>query len=298
MTENTIIEIKELKLERENSPLLENVNLCIERGQIIFLLGPNGCGKSSLLSLFRKVKSAKAKDKNKNKKSGHDPLYEGEFNVICDNESVNFIKANNKENDNNIFYYSNIAYLDQNDYIENMANIKRTMKQSAHNALIALCNANKIDKATVRSRCEDLEAEADKCIAMLNSRKVKNFEKKRTKHLSGGQKRFVSFCRTYFMAKYVGSKILVLDEPLNHLDCEYKMAIDGMLRDLIAEREKAGDPITLIIVSHCLPFSFIKSNPKCLQFEFEKNGLVPVPENEKYQYNCLNRKNSKTENSN
>ena len=48
-----VLEIKNLtKCYKKNNPVLDNMNLEIPAGKIIGLLGPNGCGKSTLIKLI------------------------------------------------------------------------------------------------------------------------------------------------------------------------------------------------------------------------------------------------------
>ncbi|NDO47505.1 ABC transporter ATP-binding protein [Clostridium sp. MD294] len=46
---NNIIEIKQLEKKYGNKEVLKGLNLTINSGQIVGLLGPNGCGKTTLL---------------------------------------------------------------------------------------------------------------------------------------------------------------------------------------------------------------------------------------------------------
>ena len=45
---NDVLEVEELSLSFGKAPLFERVNLKLRRGERVFLLGPNGCGKTSL----------------------------------------------------------------------------------------------------------------------------------------------------------------------------------------------------------------------------------------------------------
>ena len=48
-----ILECKHLsKSYKKYTPVLENLNLEIPAGKIVGLLGPNGCGKSTLMKLI------------------------------------------------------------------------------------------------------------------------------------------------------------------------------------------------------------------------------------------------------
>ena len=49
----TLITFKDFKMSQSNKVLLDNVNLSIHQFDRIVLVGENGCGKSSLLNLFK-----------------------------------------------------------------------------------------------------------------------------------------------------------------------------------------------------------------------------------------------------
>ena len=48
MTEHSLLQVESLSLVRDGHPILRNVNLAVEAGQVHALIGPNGSGKSSL----------------------------------------------------------------------------------------------------------------------------------------------------------------------------------------------------------------------------------------------------------
>ncbi len=52
---NNLIEIKNLFKEFDGKFALNNVNLNIESGKIVGLLGPNGSGKTTLIKLLNKL---------------------------------------------------------------------------------------------------------------------------------------------------------------------------------------------------------------------------------------------------
>ncbi len=55
-----LIEIRGLKLNLGGSPILRNVNLALEKGQILGLLGPNGAGKSTTISVITALRAPTA----------------------------------------------------------------------------------------------------------------------------------------------------------------------------------------------------------------------------------------------
>jgi iron complex transport system ATP-binding protein len=50
-----IIDVKNLHFSYRNSPVLQGVDLALYKGEVLSLLGPNGCGKSTLIRLMLKI---------------------------------------------------------------------------------------------------------------------------------------------------------------------------------------------------------------------------------------------------
>lgn len=55
MENNTIIEIKDLRLKFGNKEILKGVNMNIPRNSVVALIGPSGCGKSTLLRSINRM---------------------------------------------------------------------------------------------------------------------------------------------------------------------------------------------------------------------------------------------------
>lgn len=99
-----MLEIRNLNKKYENKEVLRDINLNIERGKIITILGKNGAGKTSLLNCILKLTPFN---------SGH---------ILLDNENINNIKNKDYfksisavlENSDNVYYYltgmQNIIY--------------------------------------------------------------------------------------------------------------------------------------------------------------------------------------------
>ena len=49
---NAIIQLEKISVFQNNSLVLANVSVCIERGEFVYIIGPTGSGKSSLLKLI------------------------------------------------------------------------------------------------------------------------------------------------------------------------------------------------------------------------------------------------------
>ena len=63
MSENVILECKNIcKGYKKGAPVLSNLNLKLSAGKIVGLLGPNGCGKSTLIKMICGILSADSGD--------------------------------------------------------------------------------------------------------------------------------------------------------------------------------------------------------------------------------------------
>ena len=60
----TMLEIKDLTVEVEGKGIIRDFNLCIERGEVHVLFGPNGCGKTTLLMTILGIPAYKVKKGN------------------------------------------------------------------------------------------------------------------------------------------------------------------------------------------------------------------------------------------
>ena len=113
---------------------------------------------------------------------------------------------------------------------------------------------------------------------------LKILKRKKAIDCSGGQRKIISILSGLIKALVINVDIIVLDEPLNHLDHKNKLNIVNMLTDIRKEKE-TNDKITMIIISHCLVFPFINDND-CTQYKINNNELNEIL-TPKIYHNCL-----------
>ena len=49
---NPIVFLKNVSIKQNNTPILTNINLSVEKGEFIYFIGKTGVGKSSLLRIL------------------------------------------------------------------------------------------------------------------------------------------------------------------------------------------------------------------------------------------------------
>jgi len=261
-----LISVKGLKISTKDKEILCLDDFSVNKGEIIFLNGGNGCGKSSLLNALFGM------DNN----SGVNLIMadDGHCFFKSDNYDIDLFKHG--EEDDNIIN-NEISYLEQTDKFNKNKKFVFLMEAPT---LAAIDNSGKQNQAKLRIKCHELAKEYLRLFIFDKRKKV-------DKYLSGGEGRMLSFFAIYLKAVVMNSSLLVLDEPLNYLSKENKKVVDQKLSDLIYERMEKGNPISIIIVSHCLIFKFIendKLNIKNLVYNFENKTFQ---EREIQYHNCL-----------
>ena len=62
MNKNIILSIEGLSVSYKNKDVLTDINLQIEKGKVYSIIGPNGCGKTTLIrTINRSIKPKKGK---------------------------------------------------------------------------------------------------------------------------------------------------------------------------------------------------------------------------------------------
>lgn len=191
-----MIELQRLSAYYEQNPqkmILQDLSLSIQRGDIISLLGPNGCGKSSLLSLIAGI-------------SVPGLMKENNSAVLIDGKAAAAYtrKALSKK----------VTLLAQNEYYNwNFSVIDVVlMGRYAHSSWIEPYSKEDYDYAEYQLKELD--------IVHLKNRSI--FE------LSGGEYQRVIIARSLAQ----GSEILLLDEPFTHLDISSQHSLLSLIKKI------------------------------------------------------------------
>lgn len=276
----------------QNDLLIQIPTLSIERGNIIFILGNNGSGKSTILkSLF----SFDLEGKNyiSIAESSKATLYSArgfELNLMSRTHCLAKM-------------HQAISYLGQDDIFNSLDNVIEAIARHAQAALLE--SQKDIDKVKftakqdfIKQRSQTLALQYLKELYMYEKRYYESSEtvkdkialkilKKKPAHsCSFGQQKMISILANFLKSEVMESDLIVMDEPLNHLDAKNKIEVVKLLSQYIVARQQKNNPVTLIMISHCLVFPFI-NNGKCHQYQIIDNELIPVPEDKKIFINCL-----------
>jgi len=209
---NNLLELKNISCKYKNDLILNKINLKINSGEKIALLGKSGSGKTTLISVLNgTIKPTQGEVKLFNKSFDElDRKQKSNITTIWqDLRLIEDLSAEQKVNcgllAENIFYFA----------LKNLLNISSFKK--AHKYM-QLCRLHK----------------------SIYDKKIRN--------LSGGQKQRVAIARSLIQ----GSNILLADEPFNNLDPKLITIIKNLLLENVDKNNTKKTPKTALIALHRL----------------------------------------------
>lgn len=265
---------------KKNHQIIHIDSLGLSKGDFTIIKGPNGSGKSTLLKSFLG-------------RGDYFSILSGSSCLISSpllREENNIYKMNDRQSS---IFRSLSSYMGQEDDYS-FRTIDEQLKSPTENALKTLNESHIFSSEETEEKKKEL-AELIKYFKkeyldqILKVEKVTSFFKSpynnRSNSLSGGQKKMVSFISYVVKSIVIGSILLLLDEPLNNLDRENKMAVNNILADL---KEKQPD-IIILIITHCSIFYGINKSIVLKKKDENKFSAEITPYTEK-PYQCLQPK--------
>lgn len=250
---NTIFEINNLTLEyQKNKPIVKDINITINEGEFISIIGPNGCGKTTLIKSLSKILDYPKSFKEKlmcyslrtnfiRKLLSHKKIeeFEKQLNQKEEIKKTNgkiFFKGKDLYSYNSKEYAKMVSYVPQIVDFPNEITVYDFVKMGRYPYSNITNFSNKENKEAV-----------DKALELVN---LKDFKDKYLGELSGGQRQRALIA----LSLAQDTKIIILDEPTNHLDIRYQLEIIHLLHDLNHNHNKT---IILVIhdINHAMKFS-------------------------------------------
>ena len=194
---DSIIEIKGITKVFDGVTVLDDLSLCVKRGQFVTLLGPSGCGKTTLLRLI----------------AGFDTPTEGE--IYIEGVPITSIPPY-KRPVNTVFQkYALFPHLNVFKNVAFGLKLKRVADPSAKKG------ERKYTKAEIKEKVE-------KALKLVG---LEDYGHRDVNSLSGGQQQRVAIAR----AIVCEPKVLLLDEPLGALDLKMRKGMQIELKKMHEE---------------------------------------------------------------
>ncbi|MDC3095717.1 ATP-binding cassette domain-containing protein [Prochlorococcus sp. AH-716-M06] len=209
---NTLLELKNISYEYKNNLILNKVNLKINTGDKIALLGKSGSGKTTLISVLNgTIKPTQGEVKLFNKSFDElDRKQKRKITTIW--QDLRLIEDLSAEQN------VNCGLLAENNFyfaFKNLLNISSFNKAHKYMQLCRLHNS-------------------------VYDKKIRK--------LSGGQKQRVAIARSLIQ----GSNILLADEPFNNLDPKLITTIKNLLLENVDKNNTKKSPKTALVALHRL----------------------------------------------
>ena len=194
MAKEKIIELINVSKQYDDTTVVENFNLYINKGEFVTFLGPSGCGKTTTLRMI----------------AGFELPTSGK--ILLNNQDITQIPPH-KRPVNTVFQrYALFPHLDVYDNIAFGLKLKRVPNEKKPGKMRKLTSAEIDKKVTAALKIVDLEEFEDGDIATL----------------SGGQQQRVAIARAIVNEP----EILLLDEPLGALDLKMRKDMQLELKEM------------------------------------------------------------------
>lgn len=260
---STVLEIKALSYTIKGKDIVSlKTPIQINAGDVVRIEGPNGSGKSTFVNHIRRIKMNHSKLKD-------------DYNVLHYTKEGKEIDIGSLTLNELSYYRNRIAVLDQ----ENTPFKQFTILEALlYPVIVAFsnekgtegpydCPLHHKDRQTLKKEAQTL---IDQNLAPQNDDYDTNigYNTKLSK-LSGGQIRLVEILMVLFKAWTLGIRLVILDEPFNHLDESNQEMVEDFLQKMVDKTQKQNLPPAILVVSH-KDFK-LKADKK---ITIEKDGII------------------------
>lgn len=236
--DNKIVEIKNLHKSFGDSHILRGIDLDVNKGQLISIIGRSGCGKTTLLRCLNCLEildegTIRIDDIELTRKKGKKEFEENVSNIRkrVGMPFINTIEENKLGQDFKI-----------------KAHKLRSKVGMLFQGLNLFPNYNVLENITIAPRIvqgKEIESTKDKAIKLLTKVGMQDYIDRMPSQLSGGQAQRVAIARALAM----NPKVMLYDEPTSALDPEL---VDEVIKVMAKLNE---DGMTQIVVTHSMNFA-------------------------------------------
>lgn len=216
-----ILEIKNLRKSFDKTEVLKDVSFCMEKGEVVSIIGSSGSGKTTLLRCINFLEKA---DKGQIILNG-EVIFDGKEQRKMTNEEIR------KKQLNFGFVFQSFNLFPQYSALDNVTLAPKLLAK---------------EREDFKTQKNEIYAEIEEnAKRLLNSAGLSEKYDNYPCQLSGGQQQRVAICR----ALALNPEIILFDEPTSALDPEITNEVLKVIKSL------ADDNMTMIIVTHEMAFA-------------------------------------------
>jgi ABC-type sugar transport system ATPase subunit len=186
-------------MKYQNEFIIDNLNLNVERGELLILLGSSGCGKTSLLKIIAGL------------------IHPEKGKIIIEDQDITEFSPQRRE----------IGYVPQSQVLFPHLNIKENIAFGLR-ARDRIKNLRKINK---KNRDNSKNVFEQKIQEVAKLAQIEELLTRFPSEISGGQKQRVALAR----AIVINPKLLLLDEPLSSIDASSRESLALMIKRIQRE---------------------------------------------------------------
>ena len=258
--ENCILKIENLSKTFGENDVLKDVNISINKGDVIAVIGPSGCGKSTFLRCLNCMEDP----------TGGSIIFHGE-NLVDFKVDINKHRRHIGMVFQQFNLFNNMRVLQNITLAPILTNISELNEQKRQNRIRKwknLFRKEKLPLVEITTNKKTIKANAEKkAIELLKKVGLEDKADVYPSTLSGGQKQRIAIVRALAM----NPEVLLFDEPTSALDPEMVGEVLKVMTEL------AQEGMTMIVVTHEMGFAKEVAN----RVIFMNEGVIKEENNPK-----------------